>query len=175
MNILIANQGKGSGFTFAEILVSATVAFICLTSIMLFISASRVKVSKSLEYLRAAEIAHETVDWINSLRIDEKSLALFSNLNGPLPIANSPMEDTGNSNEIPAYGHQYEKPQFFRKVIVETPLNKTSGPGLLLKKITVEISWQENGKITESTVEKDHQKKKYSLSALLFLERRLMQ
>ena len=166
------------GFTVTEIVI-ATVIFVGLfTALFLLLNTSRTETSKSINYMRAMQLAQETIDWVNSTPFEDVIDHKLSILNGslvdsyykksvPIPIG----ENANSTVTNPEYPEDYSKCYYYRKIKID---NLDSLPnGRFLKKITVTIYWNESKvpqKIDTTNGEPDRMRK-ITLSTIIFNEK----
>ena len=165
-------------FTITEIVV-ATVVFVGLfTAIFLLLNTSRTETSKSINYMRAMQLAQETIDWVNSTPFEDVTDNKLSILNGSLVDSYSnksvpiPIGENANSTVTnPEYPDDYSKCYYFRKLTID---NLDSVPnGRFLKKVTVTVYWNESKvpKKIDSTSGEPDRMRKITLSTILFNEK----
>ena len=157
-----------SAFSLVEVLVAIVVAAVLSIPILLLMTSSRTGTSNAVNYLRALEIAHETIEWINATPLSAKTIAELkacegslvvangSNLNpGAYPIGTTPIWSGLKSIKYPG---QYSQAYFFRKIEIE-PITDT---GIeyrdYLHKVEVTILWNE-GKIPGNIGDGERNKK----------------
>ena len=164
-------------FSFVEIIVALSVSIVFFGGLIYFASSTRVETSKAGNYLRALQIAQETIELIQSTPQSELTPATLQMFEGSLIHA-----ATGNSVKIPMhassvwqpatknYPEQYNNAWFYRKIRFETV---SSGPGArFLRKVAVDVYWNEGktpDKIDSIGAEPDRMRK-LSLATLLFDE-----
>ena len=171
-------MNKNKGFTITEITI-ATVIFVSLfMTLFLLLNSSRSETSKSINYMRAMQLAQETIDWINSTPFEDVTDNKLSILNGslvdsysnksvPIPIG----ENANNTVSDPEYPADYTKCYYYRKLNID---NLDSAPnGRFLKKVTVTVYWNESKvpkKIDTGSGEPDRMRK-ITLSTIIFNEK----
>ena len=166
-------------FTITEIVV-ATVVFVGLfTTLSLLLNTSRTETSKSINYMRAMQLAQETIDWVNSTPYEKVDNNTLSILNGSLvdsythnSVAIPVGENANNTVTDPQYPDDYSKCYYYRTVKVD---NLDSVPnGRFLKKVTVSVYWNESkvpkSLVSASSGEPDRMRK-IILSTLIFNEK----
>lgn len=171
---MINNTNK-KGFTIAEIVIATVIFVVVFTGIFYMSTSTRAETSKSINYLRALELAQEAVDWINAAPfadVNETNLAILS---GSLVDSSN-----GNSIKIPSgdnakksidetkYPKDYSKCYYYRTIKIDNingmPNNR------FLKKITVGIYWNEGKepkRIETGSGEPDRMRKLF-LSTVIF-------
>lgn len=170
---------RKKGFTITEIVI-ATVVFVGLfTALFLLLNSSRTETSKSINYMRAMQLAQETIDWVNSTPFEEVTNLKLSILNGslvdsysnksvPIPIG----ENANNTVSNPEYPEDYSKCYYYRTLKID---DLDSLPnGRFLKKVTVTVYWNESmvpKKIDAPSGEQPDRMRKITLSTILFNEK----
>jgi type II secretory pathway pseudopilin PulG len=173
---LIMNK---KGFTITEIVV-ATVIFVGLfTTLSLYLNSSRTETSKSINYMRAMQLAQETIDWVNSTPYEKIDNSPLSILNGslvdaytkksvPIPVG----ENANNTVTNPEYPEDYTKCYYYRTIKVDKLDSLPNGR--FLKKVTVSVYWNESkvpkSLVTATSGEPDRMRK-IVLSTLVFDEK----
>lgn len=164
------------GFTITEIIVATAVFVVLFSAIMWMSTSSRAESSKSINYLRALELAQEGIDWVNSTPFGDVTDSNLSFLHGSLvdpstgdsikmPVA----ENAKNSVSETKYPQDYSKCYFYRTVKIEE-LNSSVPYGRFLKKVTIGIYWNEGKtpkKIEAASGEPDRMRKLY-MSTIIF-------
>jgi Tfp pilus assembly protein PilV len=147
------------GFSLVEIVIAVFAVTIMAMPIIWLVSSSRTDTSKAINYLRAMEIALETLEWVRTLpgqpaKIEEviknESRSLLDS-NGKEMIAYS----TGTNAKWPGqlaeklvYSDQYKAAYFFREIKIENSLEAQPHEGKTahspyLKRVTVTVWWNE--------------------------------
>ncbi len=167
-----------SGFSFIEIILATALAASLFAALIWLTTTTRAETGKSVNYLRALQLAQETIDWLNAtpagtltaerLRLLEGSLVdpQTGKSTGILP---GMAADTASSSIT--YPDDYCPAWFYRKITLAKP--EPAYPGArFLRKITVEIFWNEGKRptTTDSLSENPDRMRKISLSALLLDE-----
>ena len=164
-------------FSFVEIIVALTIGVGCFTGLIWFASTTRVETSKAGNYLRALQIAQETIELIQStpqseltptkIQIFEGSLVNPQTRNSvKIPVHNASAWQPATKN----YPEQYNNAWFYRKVRMEQIGG--GGSSRFLKKISVDVYWNEGkspDKIDSLDSEPDRMRK-LSLATLIFDE-----
>lgn len=166
------------GFSFIEIIIALTVSVVFFAGLIYFASTTRVETSKAGNYLRALQIAQETIELVQSTPIAELTGNKLQIFEGSLI---NPA--TGKSVGIPvhpgsawqpatkAYPEQYNNAFFYRKVRVE-PVDGSVANARFMRKVSVDIYWNE-GKVPDkidSIGDEPDRMRKLSLATLIFDE-----
>ncbi len=147
---------KRAGFSFVEILTGVLVFAGLSLPIIWVMTSTRTDTSKAINYLRALELAQETLEWIYLTPVDSEFEKKVSSLNGsllknegggytpsPVDVSKNPFYSGRLLNSL-SYPVQYSNAYFLRTVDV-SPV--TTGPNAKrLKRVTVSIRWNE-GKV----------------------------
>jgi type II secretory pathway pseudopilin PulG len=167
-----------AGFSFVETVVAVGVSIIFFSGLIYFASTTRVETAKAGNYLRALQIAQETMELVQSAPLAEVMQNRIQIFEGSLIDP-----QTGQSIEIPinkdaawqpstkSYPEQYNNCFFYRKISVSQPAE--TAQSRFLKTITVEVFWNE-GKTPdkiESLGSEPERMRKISLSTMLFDEK----
>lgn len=135
-------MNKKKGFTITEIVIAAAVFLSIFAALMLLNKSSRTDTSKSINYLRAMELAQEAIDFINSTPFSEATKDNFDFLSGL--VSKVQLGQNGGARTEYSYPEDYAKCYYYRDITIDDissiPNNK------YLKKISVEVSWNE-GKV----------------------------
>lgn len=150
------------GFSFVEILMAVVVVTIMGIPVMWLLSSSRAETSRAINYLRALEIGHETIEWVQNLSVRSPDFGSFPQNESRSLSGSSPGEmvtyDLGQNPKWQArmakslsYPKQYYPPYFFREIQIEdavSPLDKNANSthASFLKRVVVTVSWNE-GKV----------------------------
>lgn len=160
-----------------EIIVALTVSIIFFGGLIYFASTTRVETSKAGNYLRALQLAQETIELIQSAPHSDLTQSKLQIFDGSIVNAH-----TGNSIQIPVhsasawqpatkkYPEQYNNAWFYRKVKIEPAGGAPNSR--FLRKISVDIYWNEGkapDKIDSISDEPDRMRK-LSLATLIFDE-----
>ena len=132
-------------FTVTEIIVATCIFVAIFFSLMLLTTSSRKETSKSINYLRALELAQEAVDWVNAVPFDQVTdTNLAAHLSGSLVSLPIPVGKNANNTNAqkPCYPKEYGKCYYFRTVKIEN-LNGIAN-NKYMKKINIGIFWNEN-------------------------------
>jgi hypothetical protein len=143
----------------AEIIIVVFAVTVLAMPIIWLMSSSRTETSKAINYLRAMEIALETLEWVRTLPgqpakfediLKNESRSLLDS-NGKEMIA----YDTAANEKWPGqladklvYPDQYKAAYFFREVKIENSLESQPQEGKTahspyLKRVTVTVWWNE--------------------------------
>lgn len=171
-------KNNRKAFTISEIVVATAVFVVLFSSIAWMSTSSRADSSKSINYLRALELAQEGIDWVNSTPFSEVNESNLAILQGSLvqvddsgkyvsikmPVA----ENAKGSVSETKYPDDYCKCFFYRTVKIEN-LNSTPN-GRFLKKITIGIYWNEGKtpKTLETTSGEPDRMRKLYMSTTIF-------
>lgn len=163
------------GFTITEIVIAVVIFVSVFVGLILMSTSTRTETSKSINYLRALQLAQEAVDWINAAPFSEVTDSNLAFLRGSLVDPS-----TGESVKLPVgenekksisetkYPKDYSKCYYYRTVkiddIGEIPNSR------FLKKVTVGIYWNEGKKpkSIESTSKEPDRMRKLFLSTVIF-------
>ncbi len=166
-----------NGFSFVEIIVALSISVVFFGGLIWFASTTRVETSKAGNYLRALQIAQETIELIQSMPQSELTPAKIQMFDGSMVDP-----ATRNSVKIPVhsgsawqpatkrYPEQYNNAWFYRKVRLEQV--NSGGGSRFLRKVSVDVFWNE-GKTPEridSIGAEPDRMRKLSLATLLFDE-----
>ncbi len=175
----MAMSKKGSGgFSFIEIVVAAGVSFIFFGGLIFFATSTRTQTSKAVNYLRALQIAQETIELVQSVPLEKVAGGGVQIFEGSLV---NPA--TGGSVKIPfhnssawqphtkTYPEQYNNAWFYRKVRID-PVPAGIANARFLRKITVDVYWNESKKPEriDSIGKEPDRMRKLSMATLLFDE-----
>ena len=167
---------KGAGFSFIEIIIALTVSIVFFGGIIYFASTTRLQTSKAGNYLRALQIAQETIELVQSTPIEDIMQNKMQLFEGSLVNP-----QTGKSVNIPfhkssvwqpqtkTYPEQYDNAYFYRKIKVE-PLGTDIANARFMRKVAVIVYWNEGkvpDKIESIGVEPDRMRK-LSLATIIF-------
>jgi len=171
---------RSRGVSLVEITVAILIAAVISVPVLMLMTTSREETCKAVNYLRALEIAHETIEWINATPLNATTISELLNSEGSLIIANGANLDTvpypvGNNAKWVdlksiKYPEQYAKAYFFRKIEIEPVSEASVDYRDYLYKVVVTIFWNE-GKVPPNLKDGDRQKK-VVLSTLIADERR---
>ncbi|HEY9071172.1 MAG TPA: hypothetical protein VIV61_13020 [Candidatus Ozemobacteraceae bacterium] len=137
------------GFTFVEIVIATGVALVFFAGLIHFASATGSETSRAENYLRALQIAQETIELVQSMPVGELTDAKLQIFEGSLVDS-----QTRQSVALPVhpesawkpvtkkYPEQYTKAYFYRKLRLE-PLEGEAANGRFLRKLIVEVFWNE--------------------------------
>ena len=172
---------KRNGFGFVEIAVACVVIGVCAVPILWLVSSSRVETSKAINYLRAMELANETIEWASVIPFqskDGKNLAVLANgyteslfNNRLIRVGDNPAwAQVPLANDV-MYSDQYDAAYFFREIrITDVPEMSLRG---FLKKVTVTISWNEGKIPANPSASPPDRMRKITLSTLIFNDRKV--
>ncbi len=141
-----------AAFSFVEIIIAALVSVIFFTGLIYLASNTRTQTANAGNYLKALQIAQETIELIQSMPVSmvlkNKAQIFDGSLIDP---------QTGKSIKIPrhqtsswqpqtrTYPDSYEKAYFYRKVRIEDIAPSQPNAGYL-KRVAVDVYWNENKK-----------------------------
>jgi len=166
-------------FSFVEIIVALAVSATFFGGLIYFASTTRLETSKAENYLRALQIAQETIELAQSTPIEELTQDKMQLFEGSLV---NPA--TGKSVRLPfhaasawqpatkTYPEQYTNAYFYRKIKVE-PVDSSIPNARFMRKVIVEIFWNE-GKVpnkVDSIGADPDRMRKLSLASVIFNER----
>lgn len=166
------------GFSFVEIVIATGLAVVLFSSIIWLITSTRVETSKSINYLRALQLAQETIDWLQTIPGDQLTPDIVQTFEGSLVDPQSEKsakievnKREGNSGEQFRYPENYCAAWFYRKVSLEKIDQKIPG-ARFLRKATVQIFWNEGKRPTtlEPLSGNPDRMRKISMSVVLFDE-----
>lgn len=142
------------GLTFAEIMVAVLIVFVVAMPIVYVTTSSRKDTSRAIFYLRAVELANETLEWatiIDYEDLTDETLQGYtgsitdSSSNGTkcvsLQINSKPKNKQWENNLLTKelkYPDQYAGQYYYRHAKVEELDNGN------LKKVTVKVKWAED-------------------------------
>jgi len=167
------------GFSLVEVVVAFAIGLVCFGGLIFFATSTRTETSKAENYLRALQIAQETIELIQSTPFEELTPAKLQMFEGSLV---NPA--TGKSVTLPVhptaawqpadktYSDQYTKSYFYRKIKMK-PVESGIPNSRFLKQIIVEVFWNEGktpDKIEAIGGDPDRMRK-LSLPAVVFDER----
>ena len=168
---------KRKAFTITEIVVATGIFSAVFIALYFLTTSSRTETAKSINYLRALQLAQETVDWINSTPFNKVTKSNLAFLEGSLVdpgTGNSvkiPVGNNAKSTGSPTYPKEYSKCYFYRTIKID---DLSSSPvSRFLKKITVGIYWNEGRapKKIEAVSGEPDRMRKLILSTLIFNEK----
>lgn len=136
-------------FTVTETVVATCIFVAIFYALSLLTTTSRTETSKSINYLRASELAQEAVDWVNAAPFEEITSTNLEHLRGSLVSASDnksvkiPVGKNANAGGVqePHYPDDYNKCFYYRTVDIED-LNGVPN-SRFLKKIVIKIFWNE--------------------------------
>lgn len=147
---------RKEGLSFAEVIISVFVAMVLSIPILLLMTSTRTHTGKAINYLRAIELAHESIEWVHASILNPDTIEKFTGNSGSLVTSDAggfksatiPLEANpkweGNVIRELAYHDQYTKCFFYRKVEVKPatgfPLDYLSH----LFQVDVTVSWNES-------------------------------
>ena len=186
MKNTVSNNKKALGLI--EIVIAVVIVIGAGVPILKMVSRSRSETSSSANYLRAMELADETLEWASVVKFKDLDTA-FNAENGsiiedggsgltPVEIRTTPAknENWKNSNffiEKQKYSDQYNKAFFYRTIEVEnvsSPLIKED----MLKKVTVTIKWIEGRRPSNINVDNGDRNRQVRLSILVINDDNLL-
>lgn len=166
-------------FTVTEIVVASSIFIVIFFALSLLTTTSRTETSKSINYLRALELAQEAVDWVNAAPFDQVNDNNLELLRGSLVSASDnqsvkiPVGNNASSGGVqePHYPNDYNRCYYYRTVEIE-PLNGVPN-NRFLKKIVIKIFWNEGkapNQLEPASGEPDRMNK-LILSTIIFNEK----
>lgn len=167
------------GFSLVEVVVAFAISLVCFGGLIYFAASTRAETSKAENYLRALQIAQETIELIQSTPFEELTPAKLQMFEGSLV---NPA--TGKSVPLPAhpaaawqpadktYPDQYTNAYFYRKIKMK-PAESGIPNSRFLKQVIVEVFWNEGKKPDkiEAIGGDPERMRKLSLPAVAFNER----
>ncbi|MBF0502143.1 MAG: hypothetical protein HQM09_18530 [Candidatus Riflebacteria bacterium] len=171
------------GFGFVEVVMAAVVMAGCAVPILWLMSSARMETSKAINYLRAVEMANETIEWASVIPFEDLSgnNKDLSGLEGAYSdsIFDNKLLHTGSNpawTQVPlandlTYSDQYDNAFFFREIKIDDP-PQPNFKGFV-KKITVTISWNEGHPPQISNSNSPPRMRKIELSCLLFNDHKI--
>ena len=166
------------GFSFIEIVVAISVSLVFFGGLIYFASTTRAETSKAVNYLRALQIAQETIELVQSMPLADAMQSGVQIFEGSLIDP-----QTGKSVKIPfhsssgwqpqtkTYPDQYNNAWFYRKVRID-PVPAGIANARFMRKISVDVYWNESKtpeRIDSIDAEPDRMRK-LSLATLIFDE-----
>lgn len=150
--------GARAGFTFAELIIAVFVFSIISVPLYLLLSSTRTDTAKSINFMRAMELAQEGIEWVQLTENDQNFRLNAENFSGGLVMENGasfkPAEVmvAGNNRYgnqlLPTvqYSEQYNTAWFYRMIKVED-VKGTQKYCRLLKKVRVSVFWNDGKKV----------------------------
>lgn len=166
-------------FSFVEIIIAFTVAAVFFGGILHFITATRSETSKAERYLRALQIAQETIELAQSTPFEELTGSKMQVFEGSLVnpqtkrSVNLPFHaDSPWQPQTKGYSDQYTKAYYYRKVKVDQ-VDPSTPNARFLRMVTVEVYWNENQvpASLETVAGTPDRMRKLALSAIVFDEK----
>ncbi len=180
MNHIHKTAGR-PGISFVEVLVAVLIVAVSAVPVVYMVTSSRTDTSKAINYLRAVELANETIEWAQAMRFEDLGGVAFTTFVGtladdttgaitpmPVGIATPNRPDWAQGYFVTddlKYSEQYGNAFFFREVEFEDvsgTLNFNEG---MMKKMTVRIKWNEAS--LPSSVHSSDRDRQVELSVLL--------
>ncbi len=166
------------GFSFLEVLIATALATTMFASIIWLISTTRVETVKSVNYLRALQLAQETIAWLNAVPEDG-----LTNVNTRIMEGSLVDAQTGESIKIQSGSHgtdtphelhypkNYDSAWFYRRIIL-SEIDRTAPGARFMRKVTVKIYWNEGRRPDkiESLTEEPDRMRKIEMTTVLFKE-----
>lgn len=167
-----------NAFSFVEVIVAFAVGVIFFGGLIYFASTTRAETSKAENYLRALQIAQETIELAQSTPVEELTQRKMQIFEGSLVNPQA-----GKSVVLPfhaaspwqpqtrGYPEQYTKSYFYRTIKIE-PVETSQPNARFMRKVIVNIFWNEGrvpGKIDSIGSDPDRMRK-LSLAAVVFDE-----
>lgn len=171
--------GKSAGFSLIEIVVAVGIAIFFFATIISLTSNTRVSITKATNYLRALELAQETIELLQSSPMGDlmqNKIQIFAgSLVDPHTKKSIPIpmhSDSPWKPKLLSYPEQYDSAWFYRKVKIE-PVAASYLNSRFIKKASVDIYWNESKTPTsiETLGAEPDRMRKLSLSTLLFDEK----
>ncbi len=171
-------KNSNSGFSFIEVILATALAAGLFAALIWLTTTTRAETGKSVNYLRALQLAQETVDWLQATpsgMLTPERLRLFEgSLVDPQTEKSTgilPGTMTRSASSTIAYPDDYCPAWFYRKITLEKPEKEYPG-ARFLRRVTIEIFWNEGKRptSTDSLSENPDRMRKISLSALLLDE-----
>lgn len=169
---------RKAGFSFVEIIVATGIGLVFFGGIIYFASTTRVQTSKAENYLRALQIAQETIELVQSVSVADAASSKIQIFEGSLvdPSTRQSVKipfhtSSGWQPQTRTYPEEYTKAWFYRKVSVDK-LPAGVPNARFMRKVTVDVFWNESKmpeKIEAIGAEPDRMRK-LSLSTLIFDE-----
>jgi len=169
------------GISFVEVLIAVLIAAVSAVPVVYMVTSSRTDTSKAINYLRAVELANETIEWAQAMRFEELDGVAFSTFVGtladdtsgtimpmPVGIATPKRPEWAQGYFVTGdlkYSEQYGNAFFYREVEFEDvpgTLNFNEG---MMKKMTVRIKWNEAS--LPSSLHSSERDRQVELSVLL--------
>lgn len=174
IGLMIKMKTNRRAFTMTEIAVAVTVFTMVFIGLSLLTTSSRKETSRSINYLRALELAQEAIDWVDSAPFSEVTDANLEFLKGTLvdPATNNsisitPSTNDKNSIESFVYPEDYTKCYYYRTAEIEDLGNR------FIKKVKIGVYWNEGSvpKNIETTSNEPDRMRKLFLSTIIFDEK----
>jgi len=167
-----------AGFSFIEIIVATGVGLVFFGGLIYFASTTRVETSKAENYLRALQIAQETIELVQAMPVSEVTDSRVQIFEGSLvdPGTHQSVKipfhsSSGWQPQTKTYPAEYCKAWFYRKIHI-VPVSAGIPNARFMRKLTVDVFWNENKtpERIESIGAEPDRMRKLSLSTLLFDE-----
>ena len=141
-------------FTFTEVIIAIFVAAVLSLPIIYMVVSSRTDTARAISYLRAVELAHEVIEWVNVTPLNDETIMQLKEMEGSMTIAAGGAAQPRVFEMAPSarwepvmdnlsYDNEYVHSWFYRKIDIE----RVSQPGLdydsYLFNVTVTILWNE--------------------------------
>lgn len=166
------------GFSFIEIVIASAIGIVFFSGLVYLASTSRVQTTNTGNYLKALQIAQETMELVQSMPVsmllNKKTQIFEGSLIDPSTQKSIKIPFHPSSTWKPVtktYPDSYEKAYFYRKVRVESV--KTSVPhARFMKKVAVDVYWNEGKKPSKiDTLGSDPDRmRKISIGTIVFNE-----
>jgi type II secretory pathway pseudopilin PulG len=170
--------GIREGISFVEIVIAVTVSAIFFAGLMTLTSTTRIETRKAGNYLRALQLAQESIELVQSTppaKLMQNSMQLFEgSLVDPQTgqsIAIPHHQDSAWALQTTHYPKQYNKAFFYRKLRIEE-IDASIPNARFMRKVIAEIYWNESlvpEKIETVGSEPDRMRK-LALATLIFVE-----
>lgn len=164
------NVGKKAGFGLIEVLIAMSVILFGIIPLLWLMTTTRVDTGKSINYLRGLELAHEGLEWAQTVPFDSleqlcQSDGTGSLFRGVIKFHPGSRFKGALANTI-QYPAQYDTAYFYRTITC-CPVDEDSAG--FLKKVTVIVGWNE-AKVPENLHCPDRMRM-VKLSGLIFHEK----
>ena len=165
------------GLTFAELIIAVFVFSIISIPLYLLLSSTRTDTSRSINYLRAMELAMEGIEWVQLTEMDRNFRLNAENFSGGLVLESgssfkpADILVTGNNrygNHLQptvTYSEQYNSAWFYRTIEIQE-LKGAQAYCSLLHKVRVSVFWND-GKPVKNLHDPGGRTKKVVLETLL--------
>ncbi|MFZ2961017.1 MAG: hypothetical protein WA705_29405 [Candidatus Ozemobacteraceae bacterium] len=166
-------------FSFVEVIVAFAVSVFFFGGLIYLASTTRMETSKAENYLRALQIAQETIELVQSTPVEDLTQSKMQIFEGSLVNPQTvksillPFHSASAwQPQTKTYPEQYTKAYFYRKIQIET-VDSNIPNARFLRKVIVEVFWNESkvpNKIDSISATPDRMRK-LSLATVVFDER----